>query len=257
MATLADLETLLTQLGAPANLVAPLAAIPTAEDASGATGANPDSNGTTSVGWWQINSANWSWLSTVLGTPVNATTLQNQTLNAKAAIVLASQTPLGLRNWSTWNDYVAANAGATGLTQAQQSAATSIKSALGAIGAGNAASTPFGTAANTANTGATMNPFDPNFWKQVTATLTGQPQTPATTGTTGTSGQIIDFTPLIAYFTALGTDFQNWRKTWFSGGALIVLGLIVGIAFLAWVLAQSGGEEETDVTIAPAAQGAA
>lgn len=254
MATLADLENLLTRLGAPANLVAPLAAIPTAEDTSGSLAANPDSGGSTSVGWWQINSANFSWLSQYLGTPVNAQTLTDPTLNAKAAIAIATQTPNGLNNWTTWTAYQQAKAGASGLTVAQQAAATKINSALGAIGAGNAASTPYGTATGFDPSKA-FNPFDPNYWTQ-----NGGPAGAITSGGNNTTPTPGNFKgpadAIVAYFQHLGDDWKNFVKPWSSPGAVAVIMIAVGVLVVAWLLAQSH-DDETNVTIAAPAAGAA
>lgn len=253
MASLADLSNLLTSVGAPTSVVAALTAIPTAEDASGSTAANPDSNGTTSVGWWQINSANFAWLTQVLGTPVNAQTLTDPTLNAKAAVALATQTPAGLNNWTTWTAYQDAAAGATNLTAAQKQAATSVSAALGAIGAGNAAATPYGTASTTV---------------------------PSTFGNLGSIAGIVQSGGLAGFIAGLGAllQGQGWAAAnqsaanstatakaqmqaaangaFTSPGAIALIAIAVGVLIVAWLLAQTH-DDSTNVTIAAPAAGAA
>ena len=247
MASLADLENLLGSLGAPAALIPKLAAIPTAEDTSGSpTATNTNTDGTTDVGFWQINSSNFAWLTQVLGTPVNAQTLSapDQTLNAKAAIALATQTPNGLSNWATWNAYSDAAAGATGLTAGQQAAAQKISAALGAINAGNAGATTYGSD--------TINPNDWIIPPNPSIGFPGLSKNPFYMGQNSVPPSVTGGPGSSISPTQFWTNLTAWiGTTWFSPGALAVIALAIALLIVAGLIAKSSSDSSTNVTIAP------
>lgn len=135
MATFSELVELLKSAGAPSMLAQQLAAISAAEDSPGSptvTVHDPTANdpNAISVGHFQINSDNFDWLSKALGTPVNAGALQaSAELQARAALTLATKTPNGLNNWSTWQSYLKGEDGKT-LTPSEQHAADAIRESL-------------------------------------------------------------------------------------------------------------------------------
>ncbi len=135
MATLPELVELLKSAGAPPQLAHRLAAISTAEDSPGdptVSVHDPTANdpNAISVGHFQINSDNFAWLSKTLGTPVTAGALQASVeLQARAACALATQTPNGLSNWTTWQSYLKDCAGES-LTPSEKHAAGAIREAL-------------------------------------------------------------------------------------------------------------------------------